>query len=114
MLEDVFMAFRYDVDVSSNETGTASYSADDFIALDETPDALNPDAPPEPLPLLRVLQRVRSRGTSVCGYWMRMWGITHRMPGAKIPFTAHKRITINPLIQRPMRRCTRYISVTRC
>ena len=46
MLEDLFMAFRYDVDVSSNETGTASYSADDFIALDETPDALNPDAHP--------------------------------------------------------------------
>ena len=45
-LEDIFMAFRYDVDVSSNETGTASYSADDFIALDETPDALNPDGHP--------------------------------------------------------------------
>ena len=41
-LEDVFMAFRYDVDISSNETGTASYSADDFVALDQTPDALNP------------------------------------------------------------------------
>ena len=36
------MAFRYDVDISSNETGTASYSADDFVALDQTPDALNP------------------------------------------------------------------------
>ena len=41
-LEDLFMAFRYDVDISSNETGTASYSADDFVALDQTPDALNP------------------------------------------------------------------------
>ena len=45
-LEDVFMAFRYDVDVSSSETGTANYSADDFVALDETPDGLNPDAHP--------------------------------------------------------------------
>ena len=60
-LEDVFMAFRYDVDVSSNETGTASYSADDFVALDQTPDALNPRRSPESLSVLRILQRLRTR-----------------------------------------------------
>ena len=68
MLEDLFMAFRYDVDVSSNETGTASYSADDFIALDETPDASQSRCTPEPLPLLWVLQRFRSRIYRFAGF----------------------------------------------
>ena len=66
-LEDVFMAFRYDVDVSSNETGTASYSADDFVALDQTPDSLNPDDHPNLTfrtdSLMRLLQ-----DTSVYAY----------------------------------------------
>ena len=66
-LEDLFMAFRYDVDISSNETGTASYSADDFVALDQTPDALNPVDHPNPLPLLRILQRLRTRVYRVTG-----------------------------------------------
>ena len=62
------MAFRYDVDISSNETGTASYSADDFVALDQTPDALNPVGASEPVSLLWIFQRVRTLDISVYGY----------------------------------------------
>ena len=94
MLEDVFMAFRYDVDVSSNETGTASYSADDFIALDETPDALNPEAHPN-----RYLSYGFSNASAPGYIGLRVLdayvGDNPQDPGAKIPFTAHKRITIN-------------------
>ena len=94
MLEDVFMAFRYDVDVSSNETGTASYSADDFIALDETPDALNPDAHPN-----RYLSYGFSNASAPGYIGLRVLdayvGDNPQDAGAKIPFTAHKRITIN-------------------
>ena len=94
MLEDVFMAFRYDVDVSSLETGTASYAADDFIALDETPDALNPDAHPN-----RYLSYGFSNASAPGYIGLRVLdayaGNDPQAPGAKIPFTAHKRITIN-------------------
>ena len=93
-LEDLFMAFRYDVDVSSNETGTASYSADDFIALDETPDALNPEAHPN-----RYLSYGFSNASAPGYIGLRVLdayvGSDSQDPGAKIPFTAHKRITIN-------------------
>ena len=93
-LEDVFMAFRYDVDVSSNETGTASYSADDFIALDETPDALNPDAHPN-----RYLSYGFSNASAPGYIGLRVLdayvGDNPQDAGTKIPFTAHKRITIN-------------------
>ena len=93
-LEDLFMAFRYDVDVSSNETGTASYSADDFIALDETPDALNPDAHPN-----RYLSYGFSNASAPGYIGLRVLdaytGNDPQAPGAKIPFTAHKRITIS-------------------
>ena len=93
-LEDVFMAFRYDVDVSSNETGTASYSADDFIALDQTPDALNPEAHPN-----RYLSYGFSNASAPGYIGLRVLdayvGNDSQDPGAKIPFTAHKRITIN-------------------
>ena len=93
-LEDVFMAFRYDVDVSSNETGTANYSADDFIALDQTPDALNPEAHPN-----RYLSYGFSNASAPGYIGLRVLdayvGNDPQDPGAKIPFTAHKRITIN-------------------
>ena len=93
-LEDVFMAFRYDVDVSSNETGTASYSADDFVALDQTPDALNPEAHPN-----RYLSYGYSNASAPGYIGLRVLdayvGNDPQDPGAKIPFTAHKRITIN-------------------
>ena len=93
-LEDLFMAFRYDVDVSSNETGTASYSADDFIALDQTPDALNPEAHPN-----RYLSYGFSNASAPGYIGLRVLdayvGDNPQDPGAKIPFTAHKRITIN-------------------
>lgn len=93
-LEDIFMAFRYDVDVSSNETGTASYSADDFIALDETPDALNPDAHPN-----RYLSYGFSNASAPGYIGLRVLdafvGNDPEAAGARIPFTAHKRITIN-------------------
>ena len=93
-LEDVFMAFRYDVDVSSNETGTASYSADDFTGLDETPDALNPEAHPN-----RYLSYGYSNASAPGYIGLRVLnayvGNDPQAPGAKIPFTAHKRITIN-------------------
>ena len=93
-LEDLFMAFRYDVDVSSNETGTASYSADDFIALDQTPDALNPEAHPN-----RYLSYGFSNASAPGYIGLRVLdayvGNDPQDPGAKIPFTAHKRITIN-------------------
>ena len=93
-LEDVFMAFRYDVDISSNETGTASYSADDFIALDQTPDALNPEAHPN-----RYLSYGFSNASAPGYIGLRVLdayvGDNPQDPGAKIPFTAHKRITIN-------------------
>ena len=94
MLEDVFMAFRYDVDISSNETGTASYSADDFIALDQTPDALNPDAHPN-----RYLSYGFSNASAPGYIGLRVLdayvGNDPQDAEAKIPFTAHKRITIN-------------------
>ena len=94
VLEDLFMAFRYDVDVSSNETGTASYSADDFIALDQTPDALNPEAHPN-----RYLSYGFSNASAPGYIGLRVLdayvGNDPQDPGAKIPFTAHKRITIN-------------------
>ena len=93
-LEDVFMTFRYDVDVSSNETGTASYSADDFVALDETPDALNPEAHPN-----RYLSYGFSNASAPGYIGLRVLdayvGNNPQDPGAKIPFAAHKRITIN-------------------
>ena len=94
MLEDLFMAFRYDVDVSSNETGTASYSADDFIALDETPDALNPDAHPN-----RYLSYGFSNASAPGYIGLRVLdayvGNDPQDARAKVPFTAHKRITIS-------------------
>ena len=93
-LEDLFMAFRYDVDVSSNETGTSSYSADDFIALDETPDGLNPEAHPN-----RYLSYGFSNASAPGYIGLRVLdayvGSDPQADGAKIPFTAHKRITIN-------------------
>ena len=92
-LEDVFMAFRYDVDVSSNETGTASYSADDFVALDQTPDALNPVDHPN-----RYLSYGFSNASAPGYIGLRVLDayIGDNLEGtaAKIPFTAHKRITI--------------------
>ena len=92
-LEDLFMAFRYDVDVSSNETGTASYSADDFIALDQTPDALNPDTHPN-----RFLSYGFSNASAPGYIGLRVLdayvGDNPQAANAKIPFTAHKRITI--------------------
>ena len=92
-LEDLFMAFRYDVDISSNETGTASYSADDFVALDETPDALNPDAHPN-----RYLSYGFSNASATGYIGLRVLdayvGDNPQDAGAKIPFAAHKRITI--------------------
>ncbi|MCY3740231.1 MAG: hypothetical protein OXH00_04365 [Candidatus Poribacteria bacterium] len=93
-LEDVFMAFRYDVDVSSNETGTASYSADDFVALDQTPDALNPVAHPN-----RYLSYGYSNASAPGYIGLRVLdayrGDNPEDTTAKIPFTAHKRITIS-------------------
>ena len=93
-LEDVFMAFRYDVDISSNETGTASYSADDFVALDQTPDALNPEDHPN-----RYLSYGFSNASAPGYIGLRVLdayrGDNPEDPTAKIPFTAHKRITIS-------------------
>ena len=93
-LEDLFMAFRYDVDVSSNETGTASYSADDFVALDQTPDALNPVDHPN-----RYLSYGFSNASAPGYIGLRVLdAYTGEHPGdsgTKIPFTAHKRITIS-------------------
>ena len=93
-LEDVFMAFRYDVDVSSNETGTASYSADDFVALDQTPDALNPVDHPN-----RYLSYGYSNASAPGYIGLRVLdayrGDNPEDAAAKIPFTAHKRITIS-------------------
>ena len=92
-LEDLFMAFRYDVDISSNETGTASYSADDFIALDQTPDALNPDTHPN-----RFLSYGFSNASAPGYIGLRVLdayvGDNPQAANAKIPFAAHKRITI--------------------
>ncbi len=94
ILQDVFMAFRYDIDVSSNETGTASYSADDFVALDPTPDALNPQAHPN-----RYLSYGFSNASAPGYIGLRAldayFGDDAHNPSAKIPFTAHKRITIS-------------------
>ena len=93
-LEDLFMAFRYDVDISSNETGTASYSADDFVALDQTPDALNPEAHPN-----RYLSYGFSNASAPGYIGLRVLdaykGEDPEDPAAQIPFTAHKRITIS-------------------
>ncbi len=93
-LEDVFMAFRYDVDVSSAETGTASYSADDFVALDETPDAINPEAHPN-----RFLSYGYSNASAPGYVGLRVLdayiGNDPLNAESKIPFTAHKRITIS-------------------
>ena len=93
-LEDVFMAFRYDVDISSNETGTASYSADDFVALDQTPDALNPLAHPN-----RYLSYGFSNASAPGYIGLRVLdaylGDNPEDTTAKIPFAAHKRITIS-------------------
>ena len=93
-LEDVFMAFRYDVDVSSSETGTASYSADDFVALDQTPDALNPVAHPN-----RYLSYGFSNASAPGYIGLRVLdayrGANPDDAAAKIPFIAHKRITIS-------------------
>ena len=93
-LEDLFMAFRYDVDISSNETGTASYSADDFVALDQTPDALNPVDHPN-----RYLSYGFSNASAPGYIGLRVLdayiGENAEDPAAKIPFTAHKRITIS-------------------
>ncbi len=93
-LEDVFMAFRYDVDISSNETGTASYSADDFVALDQTPDGLNPEAHPN-----RYLSYGFSNASSPGYIGLRVldayMGDNPDDATAKIPFIAHKRITIS-------------------
>ncbi len=88
-LEDLFMAFRYDVDISSSETGTANYSADDFIALDETPDALNPEAHPN-----RYLSYGFSNASAIGYIGLRVLD-AYVGAGAKIPFAAHKRITIS-------------------
>ena len=93
-LEDVFMAFRYDVDISSNETGTASYSADDFVALDQTPDALNPVDHPN-----RYLSYGFSNASAPGYIGLRVldayMGDNPDDATAKIPFIAHKRITIS-------------------
>ncbi len=93
-LEDVFMAFRYDVDISSNETGTASYSADDFVALDQTPDSLNPDTHPN-----RYLSYGFSNASAPGYIGVRVldayMGEDAQDAAAKIPFIAHKRITID-------------------
>lgn len=93
-LEDLFMAFRYDVDISSNETGTASYSADDFVALDQTPDGLNPDDHPN-----RYLSYGFSNASAPGYIGLRVLdayiGDDPQNASAKIPFTAHKRITID-------------------
>ena len=93
-LEDVFIAFRYDVDISSNETGTASYSADDFVALDQTPDALNPVDHPN-----RYLSYGFSNASAPGYIGLRVLdaysGDNPEDPTSKIPFTAHKRITIS-------------------
>ncbi len=93
-LEDLFMAFRYDVDISSNETGTSNYSADDFVALDQTPDGLNPDAHPN-----RYLSYGFSNASSPGYIGLRVLdaylGEDEEDAAAKIPFTAHKRITIS-------------------
>ena len=94
ILEDVFMAFRYDVDISSNETGTASYSADDFVALDQTPDALNPVDHPN-----RYLSYGFSNASAPGYIGLRVLDAyiaeDSENPAAKIPFAAHKRITIS-------------------
>ncbi len=93
-LEDVFMAFRYDVDISSNETGTANYSGDDFVALDQTPDSLNPEAHPN-----RFLSYGYSNGSAPGYIGLRVLdayiGENAEDETAKIPFAAHKRITID-------------------
>jgi len=93
-LEEVFMAFRYDIDVSSNETGTANYSGDDFIALDETPDALNPDAHPS-----RNMSYGYSNASAPGYIGIRVLdayiGVDPTAEDKQIPFTAHKRITID-------------------
>ncbi len=93
-LEDAFMAFRYDVDVSSNETGTASYSADDFVALDQTPDSLNPEDHPN-----RYLSYGFSNASAPGYIGLRVLdayiGNDSQDESAKIPFIAHKRITID-------------------
>ena len=94
VLEDLFMAFRYDVDVSSNETGTSSYSADDFVALDQTPDALNPVDHPN-----RYLSYGFSNASAPGYIGLRVLdayiGDDPADNSAKIPFAAHKRITIS-------------------
>ena len=89
-LDDVFMAFRYDVDISSNETGTASYSADDFVALDTTPDALNPEAHPN-----RYLSYGFSNASAPGYIGLRVLDAYIGDASTKIPFAAHKRITIS-------------------
>ena len=93
-LEDLFMAFRYDVDISSNETGTSNYSADDFVALDQTPDGLNPDAHPN-----RYLSYGFSNASAPGYIGLRVLdayvGEDAADAAAKIPFIAHKRITIS-------------------
>lgn len=94
ILEDVFMAFRYDVDVSSNETGTASYSADDFVALDQTPDGLNPDKHPN-----RYLSYGYSNASAPGYIGLRVLdaykGNDPDAQDVAIDFIAHKRITID-------------------
>ncbi len=89
-LESLFMAFRYDVDISSNETGTASYSADDFVALDQTPDSLSPEAHPN-----RYLSYGFSNASAPGYIGLRVLDAYMQDTGAKIPFAAHKRITIS-------------------
>ena len=90
-LENVYMGFRYDIDVSSSETGTASYSADDFVALDQTPDGLNPEAHPN-----RYLSYGFSNASAPGYIGIRVLDAYKGQDVAtKIPFTAHKRITID-------------------
>ncbi|MBI1925854.1 hypothetical protein HYR99_16590, partial [Candidatus Poribacteria bacterium] len=73
---------------------TASYSADDFVALDETPDSRNPDAHPN-----RHLSYGYSNATAKGYVGVRILdayrGTDPKARTQKIPFTAHKRITIS-------------------
>jgi len=90
-LTDIYMAFRYDIDVSSNETGTANYPWDDFVALDDTPDGKNPDAHPH-----RYISYGFSAASAPGYVGLRVLAAYVGADStASIPFCAHRRITID-------------------
>jgi hypothetical protein len=88
ILRDLYIGFRYDCDVSSNEKGTADYSADDWVDFDLSPDA-NTGRP-------RNISFVYSNGTAPGYIGLRVLGAYMGNDRSKvIPFRAHRQITIN-------------------